>query len=120
MLASALGAATALEDDAAAAFARRRGGIPTGELTRAKTTRCARSRLATRPRPDTKPATWRAVLARPVVVAAHMMPASPPTAPTALLLLLVAKHAFVQANLDAGKVPTSAMLAAFLQALVAQ
>eukprot|EP00964_Phaeocystis_antarctica_P082753 scaffold51969_cov61-Phaeocystis_antarctica.AAC.3 len=44
MLASALGAATALEDDAAAAFARRRGGIPTGELTRAKTTRCARSR----------------------------------------------------------------------------
>ena len=32
----------------------------------------------------------------------------------------MAKHAFVQANLDAGKVPTSAMLAAFLQALVAE
>ena len=49
-----------------------------------------------------------------------MRPASPPSAPTALLLLLVAKHTFVQANLDAGKVPTSAMLAAFLQALVAE
>ena len=38
--------------------------------------------------------------------------------PTALLSLLHAKHAFVRSQLEAGKVPPPAILAAFLQSLV--
>ena len=37
---------------------------------------------------------------------------------TPILLLLASKAAFVRSQLDAGKVPTAPMLAAFLQALV--
>ena len=39
-------------------------------------------------------------------------------APTPLLLLLASKHAFVKAQLDAGKVPAPPIIAGFLRALV--